>query len=119
MALSMMKERNEKEKIEELNKMKLRFFTNISHEFRTPLTLIIGQIEMLLQQEKLSPIIGRPLNNIYRNATNMRLLISELLDFRKQEPGFMKLRVECVEVVDHMKNAFQSFSEYASHNRIN
>ena len=119
MALSLMKERNEKEKIEELNKMKLRFFTNISHEFRTPLTLIIGQIEMLLQQEKLSPIIGRPLNNIYRNATNMRLLISELLDFRKQEQGFMKLRVECVEVVDYMKNAFQSFSEYARHKRIN
>ena len=41
LALSLAEEKNEKERIEEVNKMKLRFFTNISHEFRTPLTLII------------------------------------------------------------------------------
>lgn len=47
-------EKKEKERIKEMNQVKLRFFTNISHEFRTPLTLIIGQIENLLQLNKLS-----------------------------------------------------------------
>ena len=92
LALSLAEEKNEKERIEEVNKMKLRFFTNISHEFRTPLTLIIGQVEMLLQMEKLAPVVNKRLRGIHKNAVNLRLLITELLDFRKQEQGFMKLK---------------------------
>ncbi|MFR9262644.1 MAG: sensor histidine kinase [Bacteroides cellulosilyticus] len=93
LALSLAEEKNEKERIEEVNKMKLRFFTNISHEFRTPVTLIIGQVEMLLQMEKLAPVVNKRLRGIHKNAINLRLLITELLDFRKQEQGFMKLKV--------------------------
>ena len=75
LAVSLAKEKDEKERIEEVNKMKLRFFTNISHEFRTPLTLIIGQIDILLQLEKLSPSICRRLQRVHRNAMNLRYLI--------------------------------------------
>lgn len=49
--MSLEKERIEKEHIEEMNQAKLRFFTNVSHEFRTPLTLIISQVELMLQKE--------------------------------------------------------------------
>lgn len=118
LVLSLAKEKDEKERIEEVNKMKLRFFTNISHEFRTPLTLIIGQIEMLLQLEKLSQPIYRRLHSVHRNAMNLRFLITELLDFRKQEQGFMKLKVECVDVVPFLEDVYRSFLELARKRKI-
>lgn len=113
LALSLAEEKNEKERIEEVNKMKLRFFTNISHEFRTPLTLIIGQVEMLLQMEKLAPIVNKRLRGIHKNAINLRLLITELLDFRKQEQGFMKLKVERVDVISFVRDIYQLFADFA------
>lgn len=113
LALSLAEEKNEKERIEEVNKMKLRFFTNISHEFRTPLTLIIGQVEMLLQMEKLAPVVNKRLRGIHKNAVNLRLLITELLDFRKQEQGFMKLKVERVDVISFVKDIYQLFVDFA------
>lgn len=109
LALSLAKEKDEKERIEEVNKMKLRFFTNISHEFRTPLTLIIGQIEMLLQSEKFSLSIYRRLYSIHKNAINLRFLITELLDFRKQEQGFMKLKVEHLDIISFLEDIYRSF----------
>lgn len=113
LALLLVKEKDEKMRIEEINKMKFRFFTNVSHEFRTPLTLIIGQIEMMLQMDKISPAVTKRLQTIYRNAMNLRILITELLDFRKQEQGFMKLKVECVDVVPFVKDIYRSFAELA------
>lgn len=118
LAISLTKEKNEKERIEALNKMKLRFFTNISHEFRTPLTLIIGQIEMLLQLEQLPPAINKRLQGVYKNAINLRSLITELLDFRKQEQGFLKLKVECVDIVLFTKEIYLSFAELARKKNI-
>lgn len=118
MALSLVKEKNEKEQMEEVNKMKLRFFTNISHEFRTPLTLIIGQMEILLQLEKLSPAISKRLQGVHRNAMNLRLLITELLDFRKQEQGFVKLKVESADIVSFVKDIYQQFADLARKRKI-
>lgn len=111
-------ERKEKERIKELNQTKLRFFTNISHEFRTPLTLIIGQIESLLQLNKLPPVMYNRMLRIYKNANHMRTLISELLDFRKQEQGYLKLKVECRDLVSFAKEIYMSFYEYALKNHI-
>ena len=111
-------ERKEKEHIQELNQAKLRFFTNISHEFRTPLTLIIGQIEALLQLNKLSPAMYNRMLRVYRNANHMRTLISELLDFRKQEQGYLKLKVECRDIIAFTKEIYMSFYEYALKEQI-
>lgn len=80
------------EDLQEMNQAKLRFFTNISHEFRTPLTLIIGQVEMLLRLHSFATPIHSRLSGIYRNCIQMRELISELLDFRKQEQGYMTIK---------------------------
>lgn len=117
LALSLERERMEKERIEELNQVKLRFFTNISHEFRTPLTLIMGQIESLLQFE-LSPSIRNRMLRVYKNATHMRYLISELLDFRKQEQGYMVLKVKQQDVVQFVKDIYMSFYEYSQKRHI-
>ena len=111
-------ERKEKERIEELNQTKLRFFTNISHEFRTPLTLIIGQIESLLQLNKFPPNIYNRMLRVYKNANHMRSLISELLDFRKQEQGYLKLKTEYRDIIAFTKELFMSFYEYALKNHI-
>ena len=76
-----------------LNQSKLRFFTNISHEFRTPLTLIVAQVETLLQLQNFTPAIYNKILGIYKNSIQLRELITELLDFRKQEQGHMKIKV--------------------------
>lgn len=81
--MSLEKERIEKEHIEEMNQAKLRFFTNVSHEFRTPLTLIISQVELMLQKEYDTPSLHNSIFRIRKHAQQMKLLISELLDFRK------------------------------------
>lgn len=103
-------ERKEKEAIEELNQAKLQFFSNISHEFRTPLTLIISQIELLLQSSSLSPSIYNKLLKVYKNTYHMRNLISELLDFRKLEQGHMKLKVYEQDIVSFLKEIYLSFT---------
>ena len=110
-------ERKEKERIEELNQVKLRFFTNISHEFRTPLTLILGQIEVLMQMDLGTTIYNRILR-IYKNAWHMRNLISELLDFRKQEQGYLKLKVEDQNLVTFTRQIYMCFYEYAQKKEI-
>lgn len=79
--------------IEALNQSKLRFFTNISHEFRTPLTLIVGQVESLLQLQSFTPVVYNKVLGIYKNSLQLKELITELLDFRKQEQGHMKIKV--------------------------
>lgn len=107
-------ERKEKEKIEEINQAKLQFFANISHEFRTPLTLIITQTDLLLQNSSIPPFIYNKLLRIRKNTKHMRNLINELLDFRKLEQGHMKLKVYEQDIVPFIKEIYLSFYEYAS-----
>ena len=107
-------EHREKLHMEELNKMKLAFFTNISHELRTPLTLIISQMEMIVGNHVFSSLVRKRLNKIYNHALHMQELITELLDFRKQEQEGMKLHVCSGNFVVFLENQFQNFSEYAA-----
>ena len=111
-------ERKENIRIEELNGTKLRFFTNISHEFRTPLTLIISQIELLLQSDKIGPMLYNRILKIYKNAWHMRNLVSELLDFRKQEQGYLKLKVECKDLLTFTREIYMRFYEHAQQKHI-
>lgn len=111
--------RREKEQIEELNQAKLRFFTNISHEFRTPLTLIIGHVEMLLQNGNIVQSIYTKLTKILSNAHRMQRLISELIEFRKQEQGFLKLKVAEYDIVHFLDEICNSFKEYSLFRKVN
>lgn len=112
-------EREEKERIKDLNNSKLRFFTNISHEFRTPLTLILTQTELLLQSKDLGTKVYNRILKIFKNAGHLNSLISELLDFRKQEQGYNELRVEKIELIEFIQEIYSSFLEYSQKQNVN
>ena len=106
-------ERQEKERIEEINQMKLRLFTNISHDFRTPLTLIIGPLERMLHKNIGTPYIQRQHEIMHRNASVLLQLINQLLDFRKSESGHLRLAVSKMNIVPFVENIKVSFDEVA------
>lgn len=112
-------ERNYVKSIEELNQSKLRFFTNISHEFRTPLTIIIGQMEMLLQVKTIAPMVYNKILRTYKSCLQLQELINELLDFRKQEQGKMTLKVSEYNIVNFLHATYLLFQEYAANRNIN
>lgn len=101
------------EKLVEIDRMKSRFFANISHEFRTPLTLIKGPVEKLW--EKVTDNEGRHnLNLIRNNCQRLMELINQLLDLSKLESRRMRLKVrkeELVSMVRGMTMAFESLAE--------
>jgi ligand-binding sensor domain-containing protein/signal transduction histidine kinase/DNA-binding response OmpR family regulator len=82
----------EENRRDEMHKMQLQFFTNISHEFRTPLSLILGPLEKMIDQDNRSTF-NQYYDTIHRNANRLLLLINELMDFRKAETGALKLKV--------------------------
>jgi len=108
----------ENDRIKELNQTKLQFFTNISHEFRTPLTLIIGQLESMNLMDNINPAISGKLSKVYKNAAHLRDLITELLDFRKQEKDLLALKVSNQDIVDFVRNIYRSFNEMAASRKI-
>ncbi|WP_066628741.1 hybrid sensor histidine kinase/response regulator transcription factor [Labilibacter marinus] len=107
--------------MEQLNDLKLKFFTNISHEFRTPLSLIISPIENLLARDQLTDkaVTQRVLSLVYRNATMLNKLVNQLLDFRSLEKGKLKLRVNEGNVVAFLKHIYDSFLPTARGKQIN
>ncbi|MDL5513947.1 two-component regulator propeller domain-containing protein [Arenibacter sp. M-2] len=106
-------ERLEKERIEEINQMKLRLFTNISHDFRTPLTLIIGPLERLLTKKSGDSFVQRQHEVMHRNASVLLQLINQLLDFRKSESGKIQLQATKDNIVPFIENIKLSFEELA------
>ncbi|TNJ46033.1 response regulator [Tamlana fucoidanivorans] len=104
--------RLERKNIEDLSRLKVRFFTNISHDFRTPLTLISGplqQISKQLEQKELMPLF----NIIERNVLLMLRLVNQLMDFRKIESNSIPLRVEQGQIVLYLKEISSTFKEFA------
>ncbi len=82
----------DEKKREEMHNIQLQFFTNISHEFRTPLSLILGPVEKMMKEDD-RLIFHQYYETIRRNANRLLLLINELMDFRKAETGVLRLRV--------------------------
>lgn len=99
----------ESEKEKELNEKKLSFFTNISHEFRTPLTLIINPIKELLYHDDKN-VDTSNLNIVYRNAKRLLSLVDQLLLFRKADAQADKLKATDLDIVNLCKEVFLCFS---------
>jgi len=107
-------EHKEKEQIEELGRLKLQFFTNISHEIRTPLTLIIGPLKEMIRKGSNSG----DLNIIYRNASRLKTLVDQILDFRKIENRMMKIQLSEIDIIETIKNSIGNFSDLAFQQKI-
>ncbi|MCH9028316.1 MAG: response regulator, partial [Bacteroidetes bacterium] len=110
-------EKVESKSLREIDQMKSRFFTNISHEFRTPLTLILGQIDSL--QSSIKDLKNRgKLQVAHKNAKRVLRLINQLLDLSKLESGSLELKAEPHNIVSFLKSLFYSFESLADKKSI-
>jgi signal transduction histidine kinase/ligand-binding sensor domain-containing protein/DNA-binding response OmpR family regulator len=111
-------ERMDKKRIQEINQSKLRFFTNISHEFRTPLTLISSPLNKLLEANNYTEEQGYLFRLINNNVKRLLILVSELMDFRKTEYGQYKLNVSENDLIDEIEESIECFAEKAGEKGI-
>jgi signal transduction histidine kinase/DNA-binding NarL/FixJ family response regulator len=93
------------------------FFTNISHEFRTPLTLILGLVKQITDKTE-DYKIKEDLNIVYRNAKKLLILVNQLLDISKIESGNMKLQTRPMNAIPYLKALVFSFVSYAERKKI-
>lgn len=110
-------EKMEKEKNEALNSMKLSFFTNVSHDFKTPLSLIIGPVETLLETES-EPERKKKLQIVRQNASRLLNLVNQILDFKKVEEQKMRLDLSSGDIVLTLSEICNSFREIADKRNI-
>ncbi|QGY44072.1 response regulator [Maribellus comscasis] len=110
-------EREEAKRIHELDLMKLKFFTNISHEFRTPLSLILSPVEKLLPKFKNLPE-EKYLEHIYQNAKKLMALINQLLDFRKMENQGLAFNPSWGNIVEFISSVVASFNDLSENKNI-
>lgn len=110
MKFAIKQERQEALRMHELDMMKIKFFTNVSHEFRTPLTLIISPVDNLIKESS-NPDHKKHLNLIQRNARRLLNLVNQLLDFRKLEVHEIKFQPSEGDIVHFIKETVHSFSD--------
>lgn len=110
-------ERIASNRLHEMDEMKLRFFTNVSHEFRTPLTLIIAPIEKLIKKESHEEN-KKMLQLIYENATQLLSLVNQLLDFRKIDVQRVHLLLSSGDIVLFVRNIMYSFRNLSEEKNI-
>lgn len=106
-------ERLKQKETENLERM--RFFINISHELRTPLTLIIGQLELFFRNHGNSASGIENIENTYRNAQSMQQIVSDLLDFEKQNQGYTNIAVSETDLGAFIADIRDSFAQYANY----
>ncbi|HYF69805.1 MAG TPA: two-component regulator propeller domain-containing protein [Ohtaekwangia sp.] len=114
---SIEQERQEVQRMHELDMMKIRFFTNVSHEFRTPLTLILTPIERLLSKTT-DPVQATQFQLIQRNAKRLLNLVNQLLDFRKIEVQEVKFNPSEGDIISFVKETVFSFSDLSEKKNI-
>lgn len=103
----------------ELTEFKMRFFTNISHEFRTPLTIIRGAMEHVQTLDNVPGEMKQPLSSISKSVKRLLRMINELLEFSKMHEQKLHLAVEETDVVAFLRDIFSTFNEMAEQKHIN
>lgn len=102
-----------------VHEMKLRFFTNISHEFRTPLTLISSPVNFLLAKFNFEPIVREHLLSVQRNSNRLQRLINQLIDIRKLELGKAVFHPRNTDLVSLCRDIIGCFEMEAKDKHIN
>lgn len=118
MRFQLAQQKKEAERVHELDLLKLKFFTNVSHEFRTPLSLIMAPVEKMLKQTQ-EPEQKKQYQLIYRNARRLLALVNQLLDFRKLEMRELRLYPSLGDIVAFVKEVSHSFTDMAGAKHIN
>ncbi len=121
LANSLEMEKLQHEQDQKINEMKLRFFTNLSHEFRTPLTLILAPLKELLGKKEdyqLSNEAQNKIGIVQNNSLRLMNLVNQLLDFRKVESGNMKLAATNTNLEEFVAEICHPFIELARINNI-
>ena len=109
----------EKQQIRELSEMKMNFFMNLSHEFRTPLTLIISPLQKLLSTPDISKDeLHRHLMNIQHNSSILLRLINQILKLSKQDKGKLDIELREGDIVEFCRNCFSQFLQIAHDKQI-
>ncbi|MCL3780802.1 response regulator [Prolixibacteraceae bacterium JC049] len=111
-------EARERKRIEELNQLKLRLFTHISHEFRTPLSLILAPVQDLLKRNSKESTNTKGLQTIEKNAQKLQTLVNQVLEIRKIESGAIQITKTPVEMVSFIKSSCESFNYWAKQKNI-
>lgn len=103
----------EAEKLHEIDQLKSRFFANISHEFRTPLTLILGPLQEMIAKSSVMHPRFQQLKLMQQNTNRLLLLLNQLLDISKLEAGAMKIRASKQSLISFLKQNISSFASLA------
>lgn len=105
-------------KIEQATTRKLQFFTNVSHEIKTPLTLILGPLNKLSKELPPDSPIADDIHLIKKNADRLKRVVSQLLDFRKVESNKMNMRVTEIDLVVFIEDVKSYFETMAQSKQI-
>lgn len=103
---------------QQLTEYKMQFFTNISHEFRTPLTIIRGAADRLRTIDKMPADMKQPVFSMQKSAERLMRMVNQLLEFSKMHENKLKLAVEETEVVGFLRDIFSTFKDMAETKRI-
>lgn len=102
----------------QIQEMKLRFFTNISHEFRTPLTLISSPANLLLEKFQLEPIVREHLMTMHRNSNRLLRMVNQLIDIRKIELGKTVFQAQSTDLIQLCRDVISCFEMEAKDKNI-
>lgn len=102
----------------QLNDFRINFFTHIAHEFRTPLALIQGAVDKLVEPQ--SQAVSRSsMQTVRRGTSRLLRLVNQLMEFRKINTGNLRLAVEPTDIIDFVRNIYQDFWQQAKYKNIN
>ncbi len=106
-------------KLKELDQVKSRFFANISHELKTPLSLIMAPVQGLLEDLDGDNPTREKLEIVHRNSGRLHELINEILDLAKLEAGKLKVTLNPLDLIESIKEALSSYQWQLSENKVN